>query len=115
MTALAHETTVPAYPLGQPADGRARYGMTLEQATLYRWLVLNRPHNEPFLLDFHGACAEIGIHLNPMFQRVCALVERGWLERVEGKARMTCDGPRKPLARYAFVHPVKLFKVPRGG
>ena len=33
MSALAHsEGTVPAHPLGQPLDGRPRYGMTPEQA-----------------------------------------------------------------------------------
>jgi len=114
MTALAHENTVPAFPLGCPSD-RPRYGMTPEQAALYRWLVLNRPHNEPFLLDFHGVKRATGMGLHGASKRVEALVERGWLRRIIGKKRMTSDGPVRRLTRYAFVHPVMMFRAPRHG
>ena len=93
--------TVPALPLGQPVDGRPRYGMTPEQAHVYRWLVLHRPHQGAFCVNF----AEIGEVMLckrwNVFGRVEALIERGWLKA--HKARGT----------YEFVQPVRLFKEPR--
>jgi hypothetical protein len=54
--------TVPGFPLGQPVDGRERYGMTAEQAHAYCWLVKNRPHDKPFCLNFRDpAWSLIGI------------------------------------------------------
>jgi hypothetical protein len=94
--------TVPGYPLGQPVDGRLRYGMTPEQACLYRWLVLQKPHAKPFALNsrsiawlFHQS-SHTGI-----LRLVRGLIERGWLERDD--------------AGYRFVHPVMHFAEPRHG
>ena len=39
---LRIDATVPAYPLGRPAD-RERFSMTPHQAAVYRWLVACRP------------------------------------------------------------------------
>jgi len=100
---LAHSTdgTVPAYPLGLPADGRRRHSMTPAMARTYRWLVLNRPHEGEFLLRFRDAAAWIGCNTSTVHPIVVELEERGWLRRVNH------DGTK---ARYAFVHPVKLFR-----
>lgn len=91
-------STVPAHPLGIPVDGRERYGMTPEQAHVYRWLVKHRPHNGPFRVNF----AEIGRVMVcsrwNVFSRVEALVERGWIK------------PRDAHGTYEFVQPVKLFR-----
>lgn len=100
--AHALERTVPAFPLGQPVDGRPRYGMTPEQACLYRWLVLQKPHAKPFAMNsraiawlFHQK-SHGGI-----LRLVTGLIERGWLEG-DGRA-------------YRFVHPVMTFKAPHHG
>lgn len=100
---LAHATdgTIPAHPLGQPYDGRQRFGMTHEQARVYRWLLENRPHDEPFLLDFRDGAAGMGKWLGATAGLVDELVDRGWL---------TPAGPRGGYMTYSFVHPVMLFK-----
>lgn len=95
-------TTVPAFPLGKPLDGRARYSMTLGQAMVYRWLVQRRPHDEGFQINFRHMAALIGDSLNIAHCRVQGLVERGWL---------TPHGH----GRYSFVHPVMHFGGPRNG
>lgn len=95
----AHEfATVPAFPLGQPVDGRERYGMTAEQAHVYRWLVKHRPHSGPFRVNF----AELGLVMAcsrwNIFSRVESLIERGWIK------------PCSVHGTYEFVQPVKLFR-----
>lgn len=97
MTALALDTR-PAYPLGRPSD-RDRYGMTPEQAHVYRWLVKNRPHDRPFAISFREVALAMAAPLGSIHQRVAALVERGWLERDD--------------AGYRFVHPVMQFREAR--
>lgn len=100
MTALAQELTRPAFPLGQPFDGRPRYGMTPEQAAVYRWLVANRPHDGAFRLDFRDVAAGVPMHLSTVHRSVRELVDRGWLFEVLGKTH----------TRYGFVHPVMHFR-----
>jgi len=104
---LAHATdgTVPAHPLGIPSDGRKRYSMTASMARAYRWLVLNRPHDGEFLLNFREAAEGIGCNTSAAHFSVVALEERGWLRRVN---------PSQTNARFAFVHPVKMFREPTG-
>jgi hypothetical protein len=98
---LISERTVPAFPLGQPEDGRPRYGMTPEQARVYRWIVANRPHDSWFQINFRDLRASDGKPLQTAHEAVEALVERGWIER----------GPSRGCAtHYALVHPVKVFK-----
>jgi DNA-binding MarR family transcriptional regulator len=97
MTALALATQ-PAFPLGKPAD-RDRYGMTVEQGYVYRWLVANRPHDRAFAIQFRDLAQMMASTSGNVHQRVAALVERGWLERED--------------AGYRFVHPVMKFKAPR--
>lgn len=92
MTALALDT-IPAFPLGIPLDGRPRYGMTPEQACLYRWLVKHRPHEKAFAIRFREAAFSQLTGVGCVHARVMALVERGWLKPV-GK-------------RYAFVKPIQ--------
>ena len=104
MTALAPKT-VPAFPLGQPVDGRPRYGMTLEQAAAYRWLVANRSHLHAFLLDSRDVAAGVPMHLSTLHHCVRELVDRGWLYEVRGDAQ----------TRYGFVAPVMHFKGRRHG
>ena len=100
MTALARVNTVPAYPLGIPTDGRARYGMTPEQACLYRWLVKYKPHNESFKINTREiAVLFLARSHSRIHDRLVGLVERGWLAH---------DG-----ARYRFVEPIRRF-VERG-
>lgn len=96
MSALAQTATRDAYPLGRPLDGRERYGMTHEQAKVYRWLVANRPHDRAFLVNFREAAVST-LCLAKVHAAVQALVERGWLERDD--------------AGYRFVHPVMQFKA----
>lgn len=91
--------TVPGFPLGQPHDGRPRYGMTPEQAALYRWLVTHKPHNSAFGINFREAGWRLARHFSKVHMTVQALIERGWLKG-QGDA-------------YAFVHPVMQFKAPR--
>lgn len=88
ISALAVEKTIPAYPLGKPVDGRARYGMTPEQARMYRWLVNNRPHHEWFAPDFRKVAAAIDCGLQRTFDHFAALVERGWLEGAGNNYRL---------------------------
>lgn len=106
MTAIAIKT-IPAFPLGQPFDGRPRYGMTPEQAAVYRWLVENRPHTEVFRLDFRDLASGIAIHLSTVHHCVRELVDRGWLCEVLGGEYT------RYATRYGFVHPVMRFKEPR--
>lgn len=74
--------TVAAHPLGKPLDGRDRYGMTPEQARIYRWLVANRPHDEAFTVDYRAAGADLGISCGTVHFCTTALIERGWIEPV---------------------------------
>lgn len=97
---LPHERTIPAYPLGRPVDGRERYGMTPEQAHIYRWLVLNRPHDGSFRLNFAQLGEVMLCKRWNVFKRVMALVDRGWLK------------PCKAHGTYEFVQPVMLFREP---
>lgn len=92
--------TVPAFPLGQPVDGRPRYGMTPEQAAAYRWLVANRSHLHAFLLDFRDVAAGVPMHLSTLHHCVRELVDRGWLYEVRGETQ----------TRYGFVAPVMHFE-----
>jgi hypothetical protein len=98
--------TVPGFPLGQPEDGRPRYGMTPEMALTYNWLVKHRPNARPFGINFR----ELGLRMltseGSMFKRVQSLVERGWLEIAE---------QRPGASTYRFVHPVMTFRGPRNG
>lgn len=98
MTALAREATRPAYPLGRPAD-RDRYGMTPEQAHIYKWLVKYRPHDRTFAISFHQIAKAMITGKGNVHARVSALVERGWLERDD--------------AGYKFVQPIMQFKDAR--
>lgn len=97
--AHAYET-VPAFPLGIPVDGRERYGMTPEQAILYRWLVKYRPHDGDFKINMQQAASVMLCKRWNIHERIKALVERGWI-------KPTTAG------RYAFVQPVKVYKGPR--
>lgn len=103
---LISNCTVPAYPLGEPFDGRPRYGMTPAQAEVYRWLVANRPHHGEFPLCFTDLCAALETERSTAHMHIVALVERGWLEAGE---------PNGGHTRYSFVHPVRVFKAPRHG
>lgn len=99
---LAYATdTVPAFPLGQPLDGRERYGMTPEQACLYRALVKAMPHDKAFRMKYRSAAAKMGTDASRLHVRMQALVERGWIHQ-----------HRRGV--YGFVAPVKLFAVPHG-
>lgn len=100
---LQIEKTVPAYPLGQPIDGRSRFGMTPEQARIYRWLLAHRPHDGTFKLDFRDAAAGVNIHLQTVHYNVRELVARGWLY----------EDLKKYHTAYGFVKPVMHFKEPR--
>ena len=99
---LRIDATVPAYPLGRPAD-RERFSMTPHQAAVYRWLVACRPHGEPFALNFRAMATEMGWFLSTLHLCVRGLVERGWLHVV----------PNNSHTLYGFVHPIKRFKEPR--
>lgn len=99
MTALAYENTVPAYPLGRPLDGRNRYGMTPEQACLYRWLVKHKPHDRKFGINYRETAWRMARHYTKIHASVQALIDRGWLDG-RGNA-------------YAFVHPVMKFREAR--
>lgn len=103
--AHAHDT-VPAFPLGQPIDGRKRYSMTPEQASLYRWLIANRPSERPFAMDFRDIARQTPTGLYALHVRVQALVERGWIMPVTIKPGHST---------YSFVHPIKYFKEPTRG
>lgn len=98
--------TVPAFPLGQPHDGRPRYGMTPTMASLYHALIASRPHKCAFKIDFRALCAETGKSLHPVHDAVTGLVERGWL------TRSSINGAH---STYAFVHPIMRFKEPTRG
>lgn len=94
--------TVPAFPLGQPVDGRDRYGMTPEQAALYRWLINNRPNDRPFIMDFRDIARKTVIGLYHAHLRVQGLVERGWLAVSADENHMQ--------RRYSFVQPIMRFE-----
>jgi hypothetical protein len=102
--ALSITATVPAYPLGEPYDGRPRYGMTPAQAEVYRWLVQHKPHHDAFGVNFRELAFRMASHLETSHACVRALVERGWLEVAEYRPSATV---------YRFVHPVRQFKAPR--
>jgi len=99
MTLAKSYATIAAYPLGEPDDGRERYGMTPEQAALYRWLIDNRPHDRPFRMEYREIARKTAVALQNLHQRVSALVERGWITPVEIKGR----------THFAFVHPIMRF------
>lgn len=99
MTALARESTVPAFPLGIPSDGRPRYGMTPGQAALHRWIVAHKPHTRPFAMSFRFVAQRMAATHGNIHARVTALVERGWLDRDD--------------AGYRFVHPIMHYAEPR--
>ncbi len=96
---IAITATVPAYPLGRPVD-RLRYGMTPQQARLYRWLVANRPHGEAFRVEFREAGA--ALRMSPVTVHFCImeLIDRGWMRQL----------PSKSWCKYAFVAPVMRFR-----
>lgn len=97
MTALALATQS-AYPLGKPSD-RDRYGMTPEQAHVYKWLVKHRSHDRAFAIQFRALAQLMASTSGNIHQRVGALCERGWLKRAD--------------AGYCFVKPVMTFKAAR--
>lgn len=98
MSALAKDNTVPAFPLGQPVDGRERYGMTPEQAHVYRWLVQYKPHNQPFPVNTRALGQAMATTHSSIHDRLKALVDRGWLQ---GQGSF-----------YRFVEPIMAFKAP---
>lgn len=100
MTALALERTKPAFPLGQPLDGRPRYGMTPEQARVYRLLVEVMQHDLPFAPNFRELAKELEISHGKAHDHFQALVERGWLKHTAG------------YGLYEFVLPVMHFAEP---
>ena len=102
---LISDSTVPAFPLGQPVDGRERFGMTPNQAKLYRWLVDNRPHNQAFQILFREVADAINMNISAVHWLLTELCERGWLH---------CNHSRNHLkVTYAFVHPVMTFRGKR--
>lgn len=103
---LISERTVPAFPLGQPVDGRPRYGMTPEMACAYRWLVKYKPHDESFAVNFRETGWRMARHPSKIHATVQALVERGWI---------TPDASPGRYTTYRFVHPVMQFKAARNG
>jgi len=105
MSALAQEATIPAFPLGQPVDGRPRYGMTHEMARTYAWLVKNRPHDAMFYLNFRDVAVGSGTDLSTVHMHLRGLLERGWLHKFDNANHMHIA--------YAFVHPVMTFRGPR--
>jgi len=96
---LISENTVPAFPLGQPVDGRPRYGMTPDMAEFYSWLVKYKPHTGVFGINFRESAWRMLRHPSKVHFSVRSLVERGWLDG-EGNT-------------YSFVHPIMHFKTPR--
>jgi hypothetical protein len=103
MTAPAlRESSIPAFPLGQPLDGRKRYGMTPQQARLYRWLVKSRPHHIPFQMHFRDAALALGTGVGSLHYCLMELVDRGWVSNTGAGAH----------AQYQMVPPVMTFKVP---
>jgi len=99
--------TVPAFPLGQPVDGRPRYGMTPEQSCVYNWMVKHKPHDGPFGVNFRGVAWRMARHHGTIHKTLGALVERGWLHHI--------DAPNHLDVTYAFVHPVMTFRGKRHG
>ena len=96
------EATIPAYPLGKPVDGRLRFGMTPDQARLYRWLVKHKPHSDAFTMNFRDIAARLGKQYHSkVHDHAMALVKRGWLKR---------DGEL-----YQLVEPVKYYPEPHVG
>jgi len=98
---LISERTVPAFPLGQPVDGRPRYGMTPDQAEVYRWLVSHKPHDADFGINFREVAWRMLRHPSKVHANARALVERGWIENRGG------------YTKYRFVHPIMTFKESR--
>lgn len=106
MTAVIFaDSTIPAFPLGQPLDGRKRYSMTPRQARVYHWLVENRPHGHKFTVDFRGTATSVGMTASAVHFCVMELVDRGWVAEVIGKVP----------GIYQFVHPVMRFRAPTPG
>lgn len=100
--------TVPGFPLGQPHDGRPRYGMTPSQAAVYRWLVRNKPHDGHFKPNCRECAAATGIALNWVHKALTELCDRGWLDAI-----LCASGSR--ASNYAFVHPVMTLRGSRRG
>lgn len=75
---LRIDATVPAYPLGRPAD-RERFSMTPAMAEVYRWLVANRPHGEAFRVNVREMADRLGSSPTLGHKLVMGLLERGWL------------------------------------
>lgn len=103
MTAvILADNTIPAFPLGQPPDGRKRFGMTPQQARLYRWLVESRPHDIPFQMHFRDAALALGIGVGAAHYCLIELVERGWVTSTGNGAH----------TQYQMVPPVMAFRAP---
>lgn len=103
MTALSFaRSTIPAFPLGQPLDGRKRFSMTPRQAKVYRWLVEQRQHDHMFTVDFRRTASALGMTASAVHFCVMELVDRGWMEAVIDRA----------VGVYQFVHPVMTFRAP---
>jgi DNA-binding MarR family transcriptional regulator len=100
--AAQQDRTVPAFPLGRPAD-RDRYSMTPAQAELYRWLVEQRPHHTPFQMHFRDAARDLGGGSGSIHYLMRELVDRGWVSSTGGGAH----------AQYQMVPPVMRFGPPR--
>lgn len=99
---LISEATVQAYPLGEPVDGRPRYGMTPDMARIYRWLVDNRPRFGQWQICFTDLSEALETERSTAHMHIVGLVERGWLEPGERNGGHTL---------YSFVHPVRVFKA----
>lgn len=102
MTALRIERTIPAYPCGKPLNGKERFGMTPEQAKVYRWLVAHRSHKEPFVIYFREMARVFNCQPGVVHRHVQCLRERGWIMK-------TCRDS------YMFVEPIRFLKEPRVG
>jgi hypothetical protein len=95
----ASQNTRPAYPLGRPVDGRLRFGMTPEQAFLYRSLVAE-VEDEYASFSINTRLYAKRLHRTShshIFRHIEHLIERGWI-MVSG------------YGRFKFVHPVMRFK-----
>lgn len=108
MSPAAALRTVPAHPLGQPIDGRPRYGMTPEQAVIYRWLAAHKSHTAAFKPLCREVSAATGLKLSVVHRSLIELCERGWLmaHLCQSEVRATT---------YSFVHPVMHFAECRRG
>ena len=97
-----YDRLIKANPLGVPEDGRPRYGMTPEQATVYAYIVENMPHDRTFLMNFRQLAAGVSMQLANVRGAVADLYVRGWLE----------PDYTGPVTVYRLIAPVKRFKKP---